>query len=485
MAYKHGVYCSELPTSIVPAVNTTAGLPVVFGTAPLHLASDPAAANRPVLCYTYAEAVAALGYSADWDKYSLCEVIYSQFALYNRAPIVFVNVLDPDNHKTAVTNVELTITDGEAVDTAKHPILLSTLVVKKAEAGSALIEGTDYEAAYNDDEELVVTVIEGGALDGQASCFIAGTAIDPAQVDADDIIGGIDTSTGAAKGLECLNQVFPLFGIVPGIVLAPGYSDDPTVASVMVAKAGNINEHFKASVFCDIPATSTTCKKYTEVSSWKNANNYVNVDQVACWPMVKNGDVIYHMSTHLLGVCAQTDSSNDDIPYESPSNKTAQITGICLEDGTEVILGPEQANYLNGQGIITCLNFIGGWKIWGNRTCCYPSNTDAKDAFLCIRRMFNWHAQTFIQTYWAKVDKPINKRLIQTVVDSENIRLNSYVAQGILLGARVEFQEDENPTTNLLDGKIKFHTYFTPPTPAREIENVIEYDPDYFSSLFS
>ncbi len=55
MAYKHGVYVSEMPTSIIPPVNTSAGLPVVFGTAPIHLASDPADANKPVLCYTYAE----------------------------------------------------------------------------------------------------------------------------------------------------------------------------------------------------------------------------------------------------------------------------------------------------------------------------------------------------------------------------------------------------------------------------------------------
>ena len=86
-----------------------------------------------------------------------------------------------------------------------------------------------------------------------------------------------------------------------------------------------------------------------------------------------------------------------------------QINGCCLKDGTEVVLGPDEAGYLNGQGVVTALNFIGGWKCWGNRTACYPSNTDPKDAFICIRRMFNWHAQTFIQTYWAKVDKPINK----------------------------------------------------------------------------
>ena len=42
MAYKHGVYTGETPTSIVPAANSTAGLPVVFGTAPVHLATDRA-----------------------------------------------------------------------------------------------------------------------------------------------------------------------------------------------------------------------------------------------------------------------------------------------------------------------------------------------------------------------------------------------------------------------------------------------------------
>lgn len=481
MAYKHGVYCSEVPTSIVPPVNTAAGLPVVFGTAPIHLATNPAAANRPVLCYTYAEAVEAMGYSADWDKYTLCEVMYSQFALYNRAPVVFVNVLDPATHKAAVAQSEKSISDGKVVVT--DPVILSTLVVKKTASGDALVAGTDYVAAYNDDEECVISVVTGGALDGELKMFIAYDKVDASAVAATDIIGGINASTGAKKGLECLNDVFPLFGLVPGIVLAPGWSHMPTVAAVMKAKAGNINEHFKAIVLTDVP--TATVKKYSDVAAWKNSNSYTGEDQVVCWPMVKMGDSLYYLSTHILGAIAQTDSANDDIPYVSPSNKSLQITGACLADGTEVTLGPSEAAYLNGQGVVTALNFVGGWKSWGNRTGCYPGNTDAKDAFIAIRRMFNWHAQTFILTYWAKVDAPINKRLIQTVIDSENIRLNGLVARGALLGARVEFHEDENPTTNLLDGIIKFHTYFTPPTPAREIDNVIEYDPAYFNALFS
>lgn len=480
MAYKHGVYVSEVPTSIVPAVNTTAGLPVVFGTAPVHLATDRADTNKPVLCYSYAEAVQQLGFSKDWAKYTLCEVMYSQFALYNRGPVVFVNVLDPKNHKKNVTDKSVAVSDKTAKVTAA--VLLDTLKIKVSAVGSVLVAGRDYEAAYDDDGVLIITLLDDGTASAASSLTLAYDELDPAAVDKDDVIGGINVSDGSVKGLECLNKVFPLTGLVPGIVLAPGWSQDPTVAAVMKAKAGNINSHFKAITLNDVPTDSV--KKYTDVKAWMNQNSYNDTAQVVCWPMVKMGDDIYHMSTHVLGVIATVDSSNGDIPYESPSNKSMQINGCCLKDGTEVVLGPDEAGYLNGQGVVTALNFIGGWKCWGNRTACYPSNTDPKDAFISIRRMFYWHAQTFIQTYWAKVDKPINKRLIQTVMDSENIRLNGLAAQGCILGGRVEFRDNENPVTNLMDGIIKFHTYITPCAPAREIENVLEYDPAYFETLF-
>ena len=94
MSYRHGVYVSEVPTSILPPVRTEAGLPVVFGTAPVNLTDDPTAnVNKPVLCSTYAEAVAALGYqpenaSGDFD-YSLSEFMSSHFSLFAVAPVVF------------------------------------------------------------------------------------------------------------------------------------------------------------------------------------------------------------------------------------------------------------------------------------------------------------------------------------------------------------------------------------------------------------
>ena len=61
MPYKHGAYKEEKPTSLVPMTETDGGLIVAIGTAPVHLAKDPAGANKPVLCSTYTEAVEAFG----------------------------------------------------------------------------------------------------------------------------------------------------------------------------------------------------------------------------------------------------------------------------------------------------------------------------------------------------------------------------------------------------------------------------------------
>ena len=79
----------------------------------------------------------------------------------------------------------------------------------------------------------------------------------------------------------------------------------------------------------------------------------------------------------------------------------------------------------------------------------------------------------------------MNKRLIESIVTSANIWLNSLVSSGALLGARVAFLEDDNAVTDLMSGILKFRIYMTPPPPAKEITFIQEYDPDYFSTLFS
>lgn len=481
MAYKHGAYGSEVPTSLVPTVKTSAGLPVVFGTVPIHLAKNPALANKPVLCYSYAEFVDQFGYSTDWKKYTLCEFAKAHFALFNVAPVVFVNVLDPTEHKKEVAEVSKPMTAGVTTLTAE--VLLSSLVVKLIAGGEKLTKNVDYTAAFNGDGNVIISRIGAGKIPvEQANILVTYTEVNPSAVTAANIIGGVDIETGEYEGLELVNRVFPLFRLIPGQILAPGWSHNPAVAAVMTAKASNINGHFKCIAVTDVPADSV--KKYTDVAAWKNDNNYVSERQVVCWPFVKLGDEVFHLSTQTAGIICKTDSLNDDVPYVSPSNKSLQANGAVISDGTEVNLGPDQAAYMNGQGIVTALNFVGGWKLWGNRTGCYPGVTDPKDAFIPIRRMFDWINNTLILTFWPKVDGPLNRRLVDTILDSANIWLNGLAARQMIIGGRVVLLESENPTTDLMDGIIRFHFYITPPGPAREIDFINEYDPTYLATLF-
>ena len=190
----------------------------------------------------------------------------------------------------------------------------------------------------------------------------------------------------------------------------------------------------------------------------------------------------------VAGLMAKTDADEDmgkETPCESASNKVLQIDGMVLADGTEVLLDLTKANYLNSQGIITGLNFIGGFVSWGNETACYPSNTDVTDYFYCVSRMFGWVANSVILSVWNKVDRKLNRRLIESVVQSLNLWLNGLMAEEVILGGRIEFLEEENTDTDLMAGIAHFHIYLTPPSPAKELDFVLEYDVSYLENLFA
>lgn len=485
MTYKHGVTISENPTSVISPVRVSAGLPVVFGTAPVNLAETQEFVNKPFLAYTYQEAVKALGYSADWKNYTLCEFMKSHFQLFNVAPVVFINVLDAEKHKKEVTDSIVILTKGVA-KIEQDGVLLEKLTVKLTAAGEPLKKNIDFTAAFDGRGKVIITAIPGGAItDSQTSVTASFTHLDPSAVNKTDIIGGIDVTSGKYTGLELINRVFPMFRMVPGQILAPGWSHDPMVAAIMKAKSGNINGMFKAISITDVDSSATGADRYSEVPTWKNDNNYTDPLQMVCWPKIKMGDETYHLSTQAAGLICQVDAKNDDIPFESPSNKKLQAIGLVNAAGEEVGLGPEQANYLNGNGIVTALNWTGGWILWGNRTAAYPGTTDVKDAFISVRRTFNWVANTVILTYWEKVDNPANRRLIDTVIDSINIWLNGLSARGALLGGRIEFREEDNPATDLLNGMVRFRLFLASPTPGEVLEFQLEYDISYMSTLFA
>lgn len=474
MPYLHGIRIQENPTSVPTPISSGAGVPVIFGTAPVNLAADPAnAVNKLFLCRTFAEAQEAIGYSEDYESYTLCQAMDAFFKAFAVGPVVFCNVLDPANaaHKEALAETSATVVDGQAVLT-ELGIIASTLNLKNGETD--LVSGTDYTLAFNSEGKAVVTVLAVGVT----SLTVSGSKLKPSGVVAADVVGAVNSSTGVYTGIQLVDKVYPEFGLTPSLLLAPGWSHIPAVGLALAGKCEDISGLFKAECAVDIDCgqTSGGAKVYTEVESVKSNSGYAHEHMICLWPMVKYAGRKMAFSAIYAAMATYSDAQNDNVPNLSPSNRAIRISAAVLYDGTEVLLDQPQANELNAVGVVTAIN-QGVWKAWGNNTAAYPGTTDPKDRWVACRRFFSWWGNSFITTYMEKVDNPANYRLIESIVDSENVRANSLVSTGKCAGLRMVYSKDDNPIGNVIDGKIVFRQYLAPYTPAEDILNVLEFDP--------
>ncbi len=484
MAYYHGVRVLENPTSLTTPIVSTAALQVVVGISPVNLAEKPYESTNVVkLAYSFSEAAAAVGYSDNLKDYNLNQSINATFKQFAVAPIVLINVLDPTKHKEAIAK-ETCIVDTLQATVKIEGILLDTLVVENGE--TTLQADIDYVTSFDTEGYAVITLLESGAAKEATSLSISGDKIDPSKVTINDIIGGYNVSTGKESGLELIRQVYPLFGITPGLISSPGYSKNPSVAAVMAAKCLNINGLFTCECIVDLDSTKDGATKYTDVKTVKEKSGLVSCHVEPVWPKVKIGNEVYYYSAIYSALIAYVDANNDDVPNLSASNKAIPITGLCLDDdeNSEIVIDQNQGNLVNSFGVVTAINF-NGFRSWGNNSAAYPAITDPKDRWFCCRRFFSWWGNSFILSYFQKVDDPSNTRLIEAICDAENIRGNSYVAQGKCAGARITYSEDENPMTQILDGKIQFKQYLAPYTPAEDILNILEFDPTLLEAALS
>jgi phage tail sheath protein FI len=473
MAYNHRIETREIDTQINIPTEGTAGLQVVVGTAPVNMAEDPAAVvNIPVIAYSFSEAQRLLGYSDEFDKYTLCQSMSASFRIFAVAPVIFINVLDPAVHKKAYTKTGITVISGRATVTDTD-IILEDLAVTDQDDGPLTLN-TDYLIEFNGAGGLDITLLTTPATASVTGLKLSGYQLDPTMVTAADIIGGYNTSTGAETGLELIRQVYPRFGMTPGLIIAPGWSQNPAVAAVMCAKTENINGVFTCETVIDMDTETT--RLYTALAEAKEAMGITNKHAILLWPKVKAGGKIYSYSAAWAALTAYTDAQNGDVPARYPSNKLLNVSAAVLSDGAEVLLDTTMAETVNENGIVTVINDA-GWRAWGNNTAAYPGTVDPKDRWIACRRMMSWYRNHFILTFKAKIDEPTNPRLIESIVDSENLYLNGLTSTGDIAGGSISYNEADNPIEAILNGRIIFYTKIAFWTPAEYIVNEIEFDP--------
>lgn len=161
---------------------------------------------------------------------------------------------------------------------------------------------------------------------------VSGSILDPDAVKKEDIIGAVDPSTGAETGAQIIRQVYPRLGVVPGLIIAPGWSQIPEVGLALIAKAALINGVFRSMALVDLDTTKA--KKYTDTKKVKEDSGYTSPHCYPLWPCDRAGEYILAKSAVVGAAVEYIDAGNDDVPNLSPSNHLLGVTGQCLADGT-------------------------------------------------------------------------------------------------------------------------------------------------------
>lgn len=289
----------------------------------------------------------------------------------------------------------------------------------------------------------------------------------------------VGSSDSISDCLGELDTAFEKFGIAPTVVVVPG-SFGWLNASAIAAKVKSFDGGRSAIAVLDVNANAGA----TASASLKPVSDeYV----AAVYGMgVINGTAPSYVygSTIYTGVMAIVDAENGDYPYASASNKIAHIDGCAdvSEGHTAIFLNKDQANLFNAQGIVTLRHASQGWIVWGVETTAFPTKTDVKDQFVSVRRTFEYLKNDFAAYCEPRVDMPLNRRQIEGVIKSYNVRLNGLTQAGVIVGGSVEFRAADNTAASLLNGYAHFHISIAPPPPMRTIEGTFEFDVQMFEN---
>ena len=275
--------------------------------------------------------------------------------------------------------------------------------------------------------------------------------------------------------------------MIPSLLLAPGWSQSKAVADALVKAADKINGHWDAYALVDIAPTAATV---TAAKAKKNAEGRSTAKETPCWPMVTDGIRNYHLSCLSAVMHQMVDAENEDIPYESCSNKIlAGITGLVVEnssgDAEAIKMTIENANELNAVGIRTALFWGGSYRIWGPHTGAYSSEGDnaADEIFDCSVRMVRWLGNTFQALYGDVIDRPMHRALVDSILNEEQMRLDNLVSRGALLGGKIRFDAAATPTNDIVSGEFALDVDYTTTPAARAIVCRYRYSSSGLSKL--
>lgn len=288
-----------------------------------------------------------------------------------------------------------------------------------------------------------------------------------------NIIGGVNVTTGRREGIQALFDSASL-GILPRILIAPGFTHDQAVATELVSAAAR----FKGIAIGDGP-NSTADLAVDYAANFGSDRLYMVDPSVEVFDTVTKTNKIEPASARVAGLIARID--NDRGFWWSPSNQ--ELYGIIgTSRRVSYIDGDEntEAQYLNTNKIATIIR-DNGWRLWGNTTLA----SDPAWQFLCVRRTFDQVLLSAARALkWAN-DRPITRGTIDEIRDQIAAFLAILRAKGAIINGAVWLDPDLNTAASVANGELYVDYDLTPPYPLQTLHLRGHLTTDYIEEIFS
>jgi uncharacterized protein len=372
----------------------------------------------------------------------------------------------------------------------------SVLVSYSYYSGTAYSSHTDYST---DMVNGVVTLVAGSTISNGATVIASFSYADPTKVTDADIIG---TVTGSSySGIQALMTTYGTMGFFAKLLIAPGYAQNPDVASALQTMAQTV----RAMALIDAPAGTVPASAIANRGVAGNAFDTSSTRAILCYPqetfydtglvptgVTLNGAVpsptsaaqnaVAPYSQWVAGAIAAQDLNNGY--WWSPSN--TQVNGILGPDVTlyASILDPgSDVNTLNADGIVTVFNAYGtGLRVWGNRSAGFP-NITTPDNFIIVRRTLDVIEESVELAMLQFLDQPISNALITAILASVNAFIRTLIQRGALVAGTASYDPADNPASTVAAGQLVFEIDVMPPPPAERITFDVFLDTALLSQL--
>jgi uncharacterized protein len=482
-SFLHGVEVIEVPIGPVAVTVVKSAVIGLVGTAPSWAVSAPSVAVAPNTPALVSSALDAANFGPLVRGYTIPYAL-AAIQAQGAGQAIVVNVFDPARHFTAIAATAFTFNSSGAINLGHMGV--SSVVVTSNPAGTTYVAGTDYTL---DSVNGVITIVptgSGGHITAGASVLIAFNYADPSKVTDTDVIGAI--TSGVFTGIQAFQTTFETMGFFPKILIAPGYSQDASVATALGAAANKI----RAMALVDSAPSTSASAAIANRAATGNAFASTNKRTILCYPQESffdtglvptgvtlsttgaplptqfNATAVAPYSQWVAGAIAARDLANGY--WWSPSN--TQVNGILGPDVQlyASILDPSSdVNNLNAAGIVTVFNAFGtGLRVWGNRSAAYPSAT-TPDNFISVRRTMDVIEESVELAMLQFIDQPISNALIDAILASANSFIRSLIQRGALVAGAASFNPAENPSAQISAGQLVFDIDVMPPPPAERI----------------